>query len=477
MTPAYTTPASARTRFGACRRLKRAVLLMAVMAIALTGFANQAQAAPVASGCTLWASTTGNDAASGSSAAPFRTFKRLADALVPGSVGCLRAGTYAPPAGVDGIALVRGGTTAAPATLRPAPGETVTVDGRLDIRSTAHDLVIAGLRLNGVSATGSEAGSVTIDADRVSLIGNDITAPTRICVTSGYSRVVTGLVIEGNRIHHCGDGAPRARQEHGVYLEQTRGAIVRHNVIDHNNTRGINLYFDADGTLIENNVIDANQVGINLGAKNAGGVAYRSEHNVIRNNLITNNWALHLESYYDEVAPVAGDLGNAVSANCFFGADRSRVYNKLEGFRFDSTNRWVDPLYNGQPTGDYRLQAGSPCIGKGLRASITSLRIRSVTASSATVDAAVNPHRMTTSYYVRVRRCSDGTCSSAGSWMATSSSQVVGVLDINVTKTLAGLTRGTTYQYQWVAHQALLPASNTAALVISGTGVFTTPAG
>jgi parallel beta-helix repeat protein len=467
--------ATSTPRFSTVRRaLAHAVLVAVVMAVALAGFTQAAQAAPVPGVCTLWASPTGNDAASGSSAAPFRTFKRLADALVPGSVGCLRAGTYAPPAGVDGVTLLRGGTIAAPATLRPAPGEDVTINGRLDIRSTAHDLVLAGLRLNGVSATGSEAGSVTIDGDRVSLIGNDITAPTRICVTSGYSRVVVGLVIEGNRIHHCGDGAPRARQEHGVYLEQTRGAIVRHNIIDHNNTRGINLYFDADNTLIENNVIDANQVGINLGAKVAAGVAYRSEGNVIRNNLITNNWALHIESYYDEVAPIAGDLGNVVSSNCVFGADRDRLYNKLEGFRYEASNRWVDPLYNGQASGDYRLQASSPCIGKGLRPAVTPLRVRSVSTSSAAIDAAINPHRMTANYFLRVRRCSDSTCATVGSWMNTTTSQVVGVIDISVTKTVTGLSAATTYQYQWVAHQALLPASNPSALVISGTGVFKT---
>jgi parallel beta-helix repeat protein len=459
------------------RLLVKSVLVATVLAITLGGFAQSAQAAPVAGACTLWASPTGNDAANGSAAAPFRTFKRLADALVPGSVGCLRAGTYAPPPNTDGVTLLRGGTTAAPATLRPAPGESVTIDGRLDIRPTAHDLVIAGLRLNGISPLGKETSSVTVDAHRVSLIGNDITAPTRICVAAGYSQIVTGLVIEGNRIHHCGDGAPRARQEHGVYLEQTRGAVIRHNVIDHNNTRGINLYYDADASVIENNVIDANQVGINLGSKLAGGVAYRSEGNVIRNNLITNNWALHLESYYDEVAPVAGDLGNVVGANCFFGTDRAKLYNKLEGFRFEATNRWVDPLYNGQPTGDYRLQPSSPCIGKGLRASITPVRIRSITAGSAIVAAAITPHRMTTRYFARVRRCSDSTCNSVGSWTFTGSSQVVGVLDSIVTKTLTGLSPNTTYQYQWVAHQALLPASNPSALVLGSLTAFRTAAG
>jgi hypothetical protein len=58
--------------------------------------------------------------------------------------------------------------------------------------------------------------------------------------------------------------------------------------------------------------------------------------------------------------------------------------------------------------------------------------------------------------------------------MNTTTSQVVGVIDISVTKTVTGLSAATTYQYQWVAHQALLPASNPSALVISGTGVFKT---
>ena len=456
--------------------LRTAVAIVVLALASLAMGAAPAAAAPVAGTCTVYASPTGNDAAAGTAAAPFRTFKRLADALAPGSVGCLRAGTYAPPPGVDGVTLNKGGTTAAPATLRSAPGEAATVEGRIVLALGAHDLVIAGLRLNGISATNSEASSLTVDADRVSLIGNDITAPTRICISGGSARQVTGLLIEGNRIHHCGDGAPRARQEHGVYLQQTRGAIVRHNVIDHNNTRGLNLYYDADNTIIENNVIDANAEGINLGAKLVKSdppVAYRSEGNIVRNNLITNSTHLAIESYYDEVAPV-GDLGNVIGANCIFGTSRDQLMNKLEGFRYEASNAWVDPQYNGQPVGDYRLKATSPCIGKGLRASVTPVRVRSITTTGATFDAALNPHRMTTSYFVRVRPCSDSTCTSVGAWVSTAAAQTVGVVDVAVARTVSGLTRGRTYQYQWAAHQALLPASNAAALVTTTPVAFRT---
>jgi len=43
-----------------------------------------------------------------------------------------------------------------------------------------------------------------------------------------------------------------------------------------------------------------------------------------------------------------------------------------------------------------------------------------------------------------------------------------------VTRTVAGLTPATQYQREWVTHQAILPPSNAAGLVVTSAGVFTT---
>ncbi len=456
-----------------------ALALAAGVAGGIVAPAGEAGAVTVPSVCTHWASPTGSDLAAGTAAAPFASFKRLADAMGPGTVGCLTTGTYVASLTGEDVNLVKGGTSTTRATIRSAPGADVTVRGRVVVASTASDLVLAGLRLDGVTPSGRETSSVTVEADRVHLVGNDITAPTRICVSVGYGRVVSGFVAEANRIHHCGDGLPLVngkpvRQEHGLYLEQVRGAVVRNNLIDHNYTRGIQLYYDADGSLIENNTIDSNEDGINLGAKLAGGVAYRSESNTIRNNLITNSKLWAVESYYDEVRPLTTAPGNVVSGNCVFGASSASVYNVLEGFTYTG-NTWVDPQYNGQPTGDYRLKATSPCIGKGIRPQLAS-PLRTATApGSVRFDARLNPSRMTATWFVRVRPCTDSTCSAVGAWVASPSANVVGVTDVAVSRTVTGLASGRTYQAQIVAHQALLPATNASALVVVSAGTFVAP--
>jgi parallel beta-helix repeat protein len=463
------------------RRHRRLAAAALAATVAFTGLATMTQmpaaaAAPVPGTCTLWASPTGNDANPGTSAAPFRTLSRLDNAMTPGSVGCLKTGTYSPGGGVDGITLTKGGTALAPATIRNEPGAAAQFDGRIVIGASASNLVIAGLALNGVSTSSSEASSVTIDADNVTLVGNDITAPTRICVSGGSSRTITGLVLEGNRVHHCGDGLPRARQEHGIYLQQTRGAIVRNNLIDRNNTRGLQLFYDADGTLVENNVIDHNgDDGINIGGKRADdGTIYRSQTNTFRNNIVSTNGLWNVETYFDETLPVSGDLGNVFSNNCFFGADASRSVASSVGVRVDATNRWVNPQFSSASTGDYRLLATSPCLGKGMRASTIPKTVRAITTTAATFDAAIRPNRMTHNVFVRVRSCNDVACTVVGPWITSASAPVVGMVDTPVSRSISGLTPNTRYQVQWVTHQALLPATNPAALVVTTATTFTT---
>jgi len=460
------------------------VSLVIGVALARAGsFAGVAGAAPVASTCTLYAAPSGNDANSGSSATPFKTFQRLADALTPGAVGCLRTGTYTPAGGT--LDLTKGGTPAAPATLRAEANADVTFAGRLVLQSGAHDLVIAGMKLDGTQQIQSEASSVTVLANNVSFVGDDITAPTRICVAVGEASInqgsspeVLGFVFEGNRVHHCGDGkflggGSRPGQEHGIYLQKSLGAIVRHNIFDHNFARGIQLYPDADETIVDNNVVDANETGINLGG-DPDGVLGRSEGNRFRKNLITNSSYVAIDPNFERAAaPPAGDtLGNVFDANCLFGSD---TFYSTTGFSYTNTNLFVDPQYNGQPTGDWRLKPTSPCIGKGVRPSITRKSETVITKSSVTADAFLNPHRMTATYFLRVRLCDDSDCNGVGPWTSSTEANAVGTVDVVVARTVSGLTPNRRHQYQWVARQALLPASDPAALELSSIGAFTTP--
>jgi len=86
--------------------------------------------ASASSGCDRTASP-GPDAA-----------QRLVDSLSAGQTGCLRAGTYS-----EDVTVSRPRTS-----LRPSPGERVTLVGRLRVAQGADKTTVEGLRLNGRNA-------------------------------------------------------------------------------------------------------------------------------------------------------------------------------------------------------------------------------------------------------------------------------------------------------------------------------------
>jgi hypothetical protein len=472
-----------RTHASLLRR-SGAVLAASLAASALGApFAVHGQAAVVSTACTLYASPSGADTNAGTSALPFRSFQHLANALAPGKVGCLRNGTY-PTGGTD--VLTKGGTATAPATLRAQPGHTgVLVQGRVVIQPTAHDLVIAGLKLDGMNSA-EETSSVTVLAHNVSLIGNDITAPTRICVAVGessigqnQSAIITGFLFDGNKVHHCGDGLaflknPSPNQEHGLYLQRTSGAVIRYNMFTRSFARGVQLYPDADKTLVHNNVIDENATGVVLGG-DPKGVQGISQNNTIRNNIVTSWSYLGIDHNFEEAAAPAngGTHGNVVAANCFFDPGGQEAYFSHKGYSW-GVNQELDPLFMNRAAGDYRLKTTSKCIASGLRPTILSRDVRTLARDAATITSHINPHWQTATYDARVRLCGDINCTSVGGWRTSGAANVVANVDTLVERAFTGLLPGRYYQYQFSARQALQPATNTAAVARSATGLFRT---
>lgn len=471
-------------RASTARVMTRALAGAAALAAILAQSAAPAHAAPpVATTCTYVVSTTGSDANLGSLSAPLRTAAAGASRLAPGVTVCFRAGTYDLPVTTGDLkvlTLTRGGSTTARATLRPYPGEDATLVGRLVIQPSAASLMIAGLALNGTSTLQSEASAVTVWANDVSLVGNDITAPTRICVGVGeYGATtirVSGFLAEGNRIHHCGDnrtlGVPYAgyshNQEHALYLGNTTGAVVEYNLIDHADARGVQLFSNADGSRIRYNTLDANTVGFNLGGSSAG----TSEANTLSGNLVTGLGRVGVDVNWAAGIPT-GTNRSTVTTSCFFGPSTSTMLPSTSGLVV-SGNRWVDPAYVNQATGDYRLQSTSPCLGVGLRPSLTAGSVSSA-GGAITAGAKLSPHRQSATYALRVRTCSTSDCvgGTLGPWIWSADATALSTLDVPVSRSVAGLTPGRAYQVQWTARQALLPRNATSALVVTSAQVVT----
>jgi nitrous oxidase accessory protein NosD len=248
------------------------------------------------------------------------------------------------------VSMRRPGTT-----LRPLGRARVVIDGAIWVLPRAK-----GARITGLTLTSHDRVypiPLKIQADDFSLVGNDITAARNIsCVLIGSTRTVSGTLVEGNRIRRCGHSG---KLSHLLYVTHTRGAIIRGNLLVGN--RGgwaVHLYPDADGTLIQGNVIDSNEGGV-IFAGDGGGDT--SDGNVVQGNVITNSaprW--NIEGSWSG-GPEG--QGNVAQRNCLYSAGPGMPsgIGFVNGFAESDNVVATGPVYVDRRAGDYRLRPGSNC--------------------------------------------------------------------------------------------------------------------
>jgi Right handed beta helix region len=307
-------------------------------------------AAIAGAGCDLIASPTGSDAAAGSPTSPFRTTQHLVDALRAGQTGCLRSGTY------RGAVKVRhGGVAGAPITITSYPGETATVVGRLWVTNGANQVTVTRLRLDGRNP--AQLPSPSINANDVTFSYDDVTNDhTGICFVVGSAwGWAARAVIRFDRIHDCGV-LPARNHQHGIYDEMSTGARIEWNLIYDNADRGIQLYPDAQGTIVDHNVIDGNGEGFDFSGAD-GTAANRAD---VYDNLITNSTHRYdVYSWYPAGNPVG--VGNRFHHNCVYGGRMGAIDTSGGGFR-SFANKLANPRYVSAGSDDFRLQSTSPCL-------------------------------------------------------------------------------------------------------------------
>jgi parallel beta-helix repeat protein len=301
------------------------------------------------SSCDLYASTAGSDRASGSLEHPFATVAHLVATLSPGQTGCVRGGTY-----TENVRIERSGTSAAPITITSFPGERATLVGRLWLHQGADYVTVENMNLNGRNS--SSLPSPNVNGNNDQFLGNDVTDEhTEICfvVGSTWGRA-NHTLIQGNRIHDCGM-IPSRNQDHGIYVDEADNTQILDNVIYDNTDRGVQLYPDAQGTVIERNIIDSNGEGILFG----GSSGSASSNTTVKDNLITNAQIRYdLESWYPSGNP--SGQNNVAQDNCVWGGAYGTIQSASAGFQA-SANITANPTYANAAQGDYRVASGSPC--------------------------------------------------------------------------------------------------------------------
>lgn len=331
------------------------VSLALLAAAVVAGWPSVPASSAAGSRCDRFAALSGSDRASGTRLHPYRTPQKLARSLGPGQAGCLRGGTYR----FSQLELTRPRIT-----LRPYNSRRVKLKGSIKVKPAGHHSTIQGMTLSGrggVSSIGPK-----IYADRVVLHGNVITnghISTCVHVSRFYSHPApSGVVIKRNRIRNCGE-LPSTNKDHGVYIAEAHGTIVRDNWIYDNADRGIQLYPDADDSKVVGNVIAGNGDGIVI---NGSGSAV-ADRNTIMGNVIAGSYRGY-NVYSGDSGPVG--RGNLLRDNCVWAGNAESPYDEMGGVMTParnytaSANLVAPPRFVNAANDNYRLHVGSKCRAK-----------------------------------------------------------------------------------------------------------------
>jgi parallel beta-helix repeat protein len=280
------------------------------------------------------------------------SLNRFVRRLHAGEIGCLR-GTFH-----QDLTIRRSGFH-----LKSAPGRRARIDGVVYFARTAHDVVLSRLVLRDTGGP-----SVRINGTAITIRRSDISnRHTGICVSVGgaFERwgIAVGVTLAQNRIHDCGR-LPATNHDHGIYVEGSRATTIRGNLIYDNADRGVQLYPDAQGTIVVNNVIDGNGEGVIFAGESAGGEyrrSYASSGNLVTRNIISNSSERHnVESWWG--GPIG--IANVVRDNCLWNGAQGNLDLSAGGF-LAIGNRIAQPGFVDRAAKDFRLRPGSPCAGMG----------------------------------------------------------------------------------------------------------------
>ena len=341
------------------------------------------------SGKVFWVATTGNDANDGSEDKPIRTISKAVEAVAPGDVIYVRAGSY-----VESIVIKKSGEEGKSIILSCAPGDLGKVkitppkeyvqknpSGAVIRVHSAQHVWINGLVIEGPMGRPEAPATEMYGANGITFAGkaglgcrvtNCVIYRNVHCGIKEMGHGGTKILLEANVIF---DNGTRST-DHGIYCPAD-DLTINGNIIFHNAGYGIHSYSNPKRQVITRNICMGNKAaGIilagsdnkvyhNVCVGNGLGIMYfRSgcTENVVKNNIFAFN---KTDCGYDNGGGKLGDPAkNVDDHNCYFpGKPNERIKPGMNEV-------FADPLFMDSKKGDFRLNDGSPCFGKGVDAGI-----------------------------------------------------------------------------------------------------------
>lgn len=367
----------------------------------------------------------GNDANPGSALAPWRTInKALATVPLSGSIIKVRPGTYASTGTSYALVFQRRANVADPITLKAeTPGTVTIVNGNQSAWTLGAWIYGAsGLRVEGLTFRITTSGRTNVGADGMLIENSD-----RIEITNcTFNEMATiGVMVRGGRVDGAvsedvwlvgntfrpsssgvygqatglgwtTDQYYGSKGSHYVYAGQagdsasqslTSGSqrlVIGNNVFAGSTAgRAIELGPQARESYVVNNTFFGNHIADLIGwgtaaryagggvefYSNTGGTSYATQRNAIRNNLFVD---LNGHGAHGSGPSLTGNL---VSNNLAFDLDNGKGnqgdanddFEEVWGTSMlfaESGNLRADPLFVAPGGFDFRLQTGSPAIGR-----------------------------------------------------------------------------------------------------------------
>jgi parallel beta-helix repeat protein len=331
---------------------------------------------------TYYVSPSGNDAAAGTSSAPWRTLQRAANAAIAGDTVNVRPGNY------TGFNLVNSGTASSRIVFHAEPGAIIdvpiTIGNTFGINGSGKQYITiegftfrpqagqgewyCGVRLGGTPGNWVNGNVIRNNTFVMRVVDVDAT-PDKYGIYTSWN---DGLLVEGNRVTGCYNS--------GIYVaNSSRNYIVRANEVADCGGNGIHNNGDLGAGspginyngLIERNVI--HNVGFGIGGQAISCDAVQDS--VIRNNLLYDIHAKGISLYVTNGA--AGSKRNLVINNTVLVAADGQVPMRLNHNSSNNTvlnnifwaatpsGAWTDSEESGLQGSffDYNVTTGIALVG------------------------------------------------------------------------------------------------------------------
>ena len=314
-------------------------------------------------------SSSGSDANPGTITAPWRTLQKAFDALQPGQIAYLRAGTYG--AFCSASRFSRAGTPAAPITVQGYPGERAVLHGQ--IRLEGSYVRLAHVIVEGPSC--GTWGASTRQGENLVLMLTGISHHVEVSNSEVYhggwhAGINAGgddIWILNNYIHDNGgfNDPDQYNTSHGIYYSDGSRGVVANNILEHNRAKGLSSRYSANHIIVVNNTVVGN-------GRSGMDITENTHDWIFANNVVANNGnvndgvGIHTSGSSGGTSHIEINnilWNNGVSGTSNWDTNATIINNRVADPLLVSPVSSVPSTTHQGYTNDYHVRSGSPAIG------------------------------------------------------------------------------------------------------------------